>query len=122
MTDIITAESEVKEPPTITVDGKTIKAKNPKTKLWRKIVEFNKKYKDKDAEDFNRDLEQYEDMLQLMADCFSDDRVTPEMVEDAIDLDDFLPAFYKYTGWVAWVITAKLKSGNTGKNSETAAM
>jgi hypothetical protein len=101
------------EAPTIKVGDKVYKAKEPKVRLWRKIVAFNKQFGKVD--DMHENLEAYEAMIDLIADCYGNPEITPEVVEDNIALSELMPTLEKVTGWVAHLL-ANLGEGVPGKN------
>ena len=89
--------------PTIKIDGKVYKAKPPKVKLWRKIVGFNKQFGA--VEDMHKNLEAYEAMLDLIAECFGNPEITTEAIEDNLELGELVPTLESVTGWVAELIS-----------------
>ncbi len=92
--------------PTIIVGEKKYKPKKPKVKLWRKIVEYNRKYGgEEEVADFHANIEIYEAILDLLAECFGNPEITPEIIEENVDLDELMPKFYEVTGWVAETLT-----------------
>lgn len=64
--------------PVITVNGEEIKAKNPKAIVWRKMNEFS----------FSKSEDIVEDMADLIALTFNDERVTKDVIMDSVDLKD----------------------------------
>ena len=90
------------ESPSIRIEGKTYKAKPPKVKLWRKIVKFNKNFGQVD--NLHENIEAYEAMLELLADCFNVEQVTPDAIEDNLDLGELMPTFQDVTTWVGEIL------------------
>ena len=99
--------------PTIKVGSKTYTAKEPKVKLWRKIVEFNKQFGS--VENMHQDIESYEAMLSLIASCYGNPEITPEIIEDNIALSELMPKLEEVTNWVAQLL-ANHSEGIPGKN------
>ncbi len=99
--------------PTITIEGKKYKANKPKVKLWRQIVEFNKNFGQ--VEDFNSNIDSYDAMLELLANCFNVPEVTTESIENHVDLDQLLPMFQDVTTWVGGLLSES-SAGLPGKN------
>jgi len=91
--------------PTIKVDGKSFTARKPKAKIWRKVVAFNRGYSQVD--DLHSNEEAYEAMITLIADCFNSDAITPEVVEDNLDIDEMIPKLAEVTAWVAHLVAGK---------------
>lgn len=92
------------ETPEIKLGSKSYKARTPRVKLWRKIVHFNKHYGKLD--DFHLNIEAYEAMLDLIAECFNHPEVTPEAIEDHLEINQIVPTFVKVTEWVGSLISA----------------
>jgi len=64
--------------PVITVNGEEIKAKNPKAIVWRRINDFS----------FSKSDDIVEDMADLIALTFNDERVTKDIIMENVDLQD----------------------------------
>lgn len=91
--------------PTITLKGKTYTAPKPKVKLWREVTKFKDKFSGK-AQD---DQEALSEMERLIAAAFNQLDVSVETIEEELDLDEFVPLFYQIAGWVAEVVSQKMK-------------
>ena len=101
------------ETPTIIIEGKKYKAGKPKVKLWRRIVDFNKHFGSMD--DFHVNLEGYEAMLGLLAECFGNPDITPEAVEENLEINELLPKFQEVTTWIGELISGQTQN-IPGKN------
>lgn len=93
------------ENPTITLQGKTYTAPDPKVKLWREVTKFKDKFSDK----AQGDQEALSEMERLISAAFNHPEVSVEAIEDELDLDEFVPLFYQIAGWVADVVSRKMK-------------
>lgn len=92
------------ETPTITLKGKTYTAPPPKVKLWREVTRFKEKFSDKEQ----GDQEALSEMECLIAAAFNHPEITAELIEEELDLDEFVPLFYQIAGWVAEVVSRKM--------------
>ena len=92
------------ETPTITLKGKTYTAPPPKVKLWREVTRFKDKFSDKEQ----GDQEALSEMERLIAAAFNHPEITAELIEEELDLDEFVPLFYQIAGWVAEVVSRKM--------------
>ena len=92
------------ETPTITLKGKTYTAPAPKVKLWREVTRFKDKFSDKEQ----GDEEALSEMERLIAAAFNRPEITAEVIEEELDLDEFVPLFYQIAGWVAEVVSRKM--------------
>jgi len=92
--------------PTITLNDKEYTCSTPKTKIWRKIIKFNNNFADKNL---GRDEEAYEEMLNLIAISFNNKEVTPETIEDSLDLDELMPLYKEISDWLGNIIGSKVK-------------
>ena len=92
------------ETPTITLKGKTYTAPPPKVKLWREVTRFKEKFSAKEQ----GDEEALSEMERLIAAAFNHPEITAELIEDELDLDEFVPLFYQIAGWVAEVVSRKM--------------
>lgn len=93
------------ENPTITLKGKTYTAPQPKVRLWREVTKFKDKFNDK-AQDDEAALSEME---RLIAAAFNHPDISAQVIEDELDLDEFVPLFYQIAGWVAEVVSRKMK-------------
>ena len=92
------------ETPTITLKGKTYTAPPPKVKLWREVTRFKDKFGDKEQ----GDEEALSEMERLIAAAFNHPEITAEVIEEELDLDEFVPLFYQIAGWVAEAVSRKM--------------
>ena len=92
------------ETPTITLKGKTYTAPPPKVKLWREVTRFKDKFSDKEQ----GDEEALSEMERLIAAAFNHPEITAELIEEELNLDEFVPLFYQIAGWVAEVVSRKM--------------
>lgn len=91
--------------PTITLKGKTYTAPEPKVKLWREVTKFKDKFNDT----AQGDQEALSEMERLIAAAFNHPEISVETIEEELDLDEFVPLFYQIAGWVAEVVSRKMK-------------
>ncbi len=99
--------------PKIKIDGKTYSARPPRVKLWRMIVEFNKEFGAID--DFHANIDAYNSMLNLLAECYGIPAVTPDTIENNLELSELIPTFTEVTGWVGELVSGSTKA-LPGKN------
>ena len=92
------------ETPTITLKGKTYTAPPPKVKRWREVTRFKDKFSDKEQ----GDQEALSEMERLIAAAFNHPEITAQVIEEELDLDEFVPLFYQIAGWVAEVVSRKM--------------
>ena len=92
--------------PTITLNGKDYTAGTPKAGVWRKIIKFNNNFANKNLA---QDEEAYEEMLNLIAIGFNNKEVTPELIEDGLDLDELMPKFTEISTWIGSIVNSKVK-------------
>ena len=92
------------ENPKITLKGKTYTATPPKVKLWREVTKFKDKFGDKEQ----GDEEALSEMERLIAAAFNHPEITAEVIEEELDLDEFVPLFYQIAGWVAEAVSRKM--------------
>jgi len=93
------------ENPTIKLKGKTYTAPAPKVKLWREVTKFKEKFSDT----AQGDQEALSEMERLIAAAFNNPDITAEVIEEEMDLDEFVPLFYQIAGWVAEVVSRKMR-------------
>ncbi|MTI82583.1 MAG: hypothetical protein FH756_01530 [Firmicutes bacterium] len=98
--------------PTITLGDQTYTANKPKAGLWRKLIRFNQQFAKKDL---SQDEEAYNEMLELMAGCFNNPDVTPQAIEDGLDLDQLLPKFTEISQWVSTLVQGKAEQFPNGE-------
>ena len=90
----------------IKIWNEVIYPQKPKAFVWRKIMEFDEKR----FNDESIDMCEYIDTYALViAEVFSDERVTKDRILENIDLDDILPLYNDCYRYVASLITAKMK-------------
>lgn len=89
--------------PSIIVDGKTYKAKK-KLKLLRKMFELQ------DNELETESIEGIEVLYQFVADCFGNENVTMDAIEDNLDIDEFFSLFQEIVVWMKTSMAGKLES------------
>lgn len=99
-------------PLTITLDGKTYTAPKPKVKLWRQVTKFQEEITSKDTDEF------LDGILGLIIDVFNNPEITPEVVEEHMELSELLPLFNSMVEWVNGVVMGRL---NQIPNEETPA-
>jgi len=90
--------------PKITLDGKTYTAAKPKAKLWREMIKFNHAFAGKDLSKDDQALDQ---IFTLIAGAIGNPEVTPETIENGLDLDELMPKFAEICEWVARVVGGK---------------
>jgi hypothetical protein len=84
--------------PSITINGKTVKAKEPKLKIWRKLVKLQTNEADLNSEEG----------LDLLLDFFSNVfQVDAEIIEDNVDLSEFFSLFAEIGTWIAKIVEAR---------------
>jgi hypothetical protein len=88
--------------PSIKVDGKVYKVKKPNMKAWRKIIKLQT-----NESGFNSE-EGLDAMLDFIAGVFKDPNVTPESIEDNLDLDEFMPLFKSIGDYIGYIIEQKI--------------
>ena len=93
-----------KASPKIILNGKTYTAPKPKAKLWREMIKFNNTFKEKNIAEDESALDQ---IYNLISDVFSHQEVTPEAIEDGLDLDELMPKFTEICEWVAQIVAGK---------------
>lgn len=82
--------------PKITLKGKTYTAPPPKVKLWREVTKFKDKFGDKEQ----GDEEALSEMERLIAAAFNHPEISAEVIEEELDLDEFVPLFTRLpVGW-----------------------
>lgn len=86
----------------IILNGKTYTAPNPKVKLWREITKFKEVNEGKDVN------EVLDDILTLISGAFKNPEVTPESIEENMDLEDILPTWLQVVDWVNQKINSKM--------------
>lgn len=92
------------ENPKITLKGKTYTAPSPKVKLWREVTKFKDKFGDKEQ----GDEEALSEMERLIAAAFNHPEISAEIIEEELDLDEFVPLFYQIASWVAEAVSRKM--------------
>ncbi|QKS71903.1 hypothetical protein FLK61_35130 [Paenalkalicoccus suaedae] len=91
------------KPPQITIDGKTYKVKK-RLKLLRRMYELN------DQEIEVESIEGLEVLYQFLVDCFNDEAVTMDAIEDNVDVDEFMDLFDAVAGFLRDSFTSKMES------------
>ena len=86
------------ETPTIKINGKTIKASQPKMKVWRKFLEFF----DKSNEELKAmSLAEYTDsMLELIQLTFDKTEVTEQSIEENLSVSELKPLVQYAFTWL----------------------
>lgn len=87
--------------PTITIDGKVIKAKKPKVKMWRKLIKIQNSVNELESD------EGLDELLDFFATVFKDERVTPDSIEENLELDQFFSLFKDIGQWIGQLVNAK---------------
>ena len=90
--------------PKITLNDKTYTATKPKAKLWREIIKFNKTFEGKDL---SKDESALDQMFDLISQSFGNPDITPETIENELDLDELMPKFTEICEWVAKLVAGK---------------
>jgi hypothetical protein len=90
--------------PKIILNGKTYTAIKPKAKLWREIIKFNNTFT---AKNLSTDENALDQTLKLISDAFKNQEVTPELIENELDLDELMPKFTEICEWVAKLVAGK---------------
>ena len=91
----------------IKIGNEVIYPQKPKAYVWRKIMEFDeKRFSDASIDDACEYIDSY---ATIIADVFSDSKVTKDSILENIDLDDILPLYNDCYRYVASLITAKMK-------------
>lgn len=98
--------------PQIELNGKTYTANKPKVRLWRKLIKFNSTFA---KENLMENEEAYNEMLSLMAECFNHPDVTPEAIEDGLDIDQLMPKFTEISTWVGQLVSGKVQQLPNGE-------
>lgn len=92
--------------PTIVLNDVTYKPKGkPKAKLWREINEFVSSMGD------NIDIADgkvLDKLYKLIADAFANPEVTPQTIEDGLDIDEVMPKFIEVSQYVSSLVSAKV--------------
>jgi hypothetical protein len=88
---------------TITLNDKTYTAPKPKVKLWRELTKFQEM---NDGKDLNKVLDE---VLLLISKAFNHPDITPESIEENMDLDEILPTWYQVVAWVNNAVNSKLQ-------------
>lgn len=83
--------------PSLTINGKLVRAKNPKISLWRKISKLSK-----GDIDFNTD-EGIDVLVDILALTFD---VSAQEIEDNVELADFMNIFTEISVWLEHVMTS----------------
>jgi hypothetical protein len=104
--------------PKITINGKVYSAQKPKTKLWRELVRMRSVYTDKKLnENPELELELVDEQFRVMADLLPDE-ITPEILEEGTELDEFMRFLAQSMAWVDVIVmgkAAEIPSKNAGK-------
>jgi hypothetical protein len=79
--------------PTVTIDGKTYTAPEPKAKLWREIMTIQKSLKNIKDEDL------YQTIIKTIVSAFRHPEITTETAEE-IDANCLFPLFEGIIKWV----------------------
>ena len=93
-----------KASPKIILNGKTYTAAKPKAKLWREMIKFTNTFKEKDI---SRDDGALDQIFELISITFKNQEVTPEVIENELDLDELMPKFTEICEWVGQLVAGK---------------
>jgi hypothetical protein len=88
---------------TITLNGKTYTAPKPKVKLWRQIAKFQ------ESSDGKNLVDVFDDVIAMICEVFNNPEITPESIEENMDLDEILPTWYQVVAWVNNTVNSKLQ-------------
>ena len=88
--------------PTLKLDGTIYKAPKPKMRLLRKCMKFNSVGGNIQTE------EGYDMILDLICDTFRDQGVTPEVLEEKMDMDDLMPVVTDIVNWIGVKLNANI--------------
>lgn len=80
--------------PKLVLDGKEYKAPKPKMRLLRKCMKFNSTGGRVETE------EGYNMMLDLICEAFRNPEITPQTLDEKMDLDDLMPTVKAIVNWV----------------------
>lgn len=84
--------------PKLNVNGKVVKAKEPKIKIWRKLVKLQNNEADLNTE------EGLDILIDFFAEVFD---ITTEEVENNVELGDFFGLFGDIGQWIAETVEKK---------------
>jgi hypothetical protein len=87
--------------PTITLNGNTFKAKKPKVKMWRRLIKIQNSQNELESD------EGLDELLDFFCVVFNDEKVTPDSIEENLDLDDFFTLFQDIGTWIGELVGAK---------------
>ena len=90
--------------PVITVDGKEIKAGNPKAKVWREMNDFS----------FAAEDDVVDGMVDLIAQTFNKTEVTKEVIYDNVPLSEIADLYKTCCAYVLGIFTTAME--NLSKN------
>jgi hypothetical protein len=68
------------------------------------VTQFNDKFGDKEQ----GDEEALSEMECLIAAAFNHPEISAEVIEEELDLDEFVPLFYQIASWVAEAVSRKM--------------
>lgn len=66
------------------------------------------KFKDKFGDKEQGDEEALSEMECLIAAAFNHPEISAEVIEEELDLDEFVPLFYQIASWVAEAVSRKM--------------
>jgi hypothetical protein len=66
------------------------------------------KFKDKFGDKEQGDEEALSEMERLIASAFNHPEISAEVIEEELDLDEFVPLFYQIASWVAEAVSRKM--------------
>lgn len=92
--------------PKIKLNGKEFRARPPKTKLWRILVKFNQNFAKANIAESE---EAFEEMLNIICAAFGDDNITPDRLENELDLSDLIPLFVNISSWISTIMSEKVE-------------
>ena len=88
--------------PTVTLDGIEYTAKKPKFGYLRRVAKFEKNNKGAELEDV------LDEMEELVCEAFQDENVSPEALEEHLDLDEISPLIKEVMGWALGMFQGKM--------------
>lgn len=88
--------------PVLNLDGTIYKAPKPKMRLLRKCMKFNAVGGNVQTEDG------YDMILELICDTFRDQGLTPEVLEEKMDMDDLMPVVTDIVNWIGAKLNANI--------------
>lgn len=89
--------------PQIALNGKSYRAPAPKTKFWRQTIRFNEKKPNIATE------EGFDQAVQFIADVFQSPDVTPQSIEEGLEMSEFFAVFTSVNEWIQALSMGKMR-------------